>query len=468
MLATVLSVPANMNAIEKIYDEGCGCSRNDATQLTVGICDNFTLPTEPTYPSQALWNWIDVNYQGTNVTRQCDETGDDIYWANTFNLTGVCSQGYIKGATLSITVKNMDYGFDNDNMLLGCIEDNADNWDIARNLTINCGIPLGQSKTIVMDLAADYPQVFNNMINHSFLDVGVQDDSYVDCAILTIYCYNCVQIGSSANNTVLCCGNQAYEVNPSPWGASKASILEKNCSAHWLSDKSDGRIDFQYECNCFCTTFNLRCAVVDYAYIKYGGDDSISIWLNGHLISTPHTPEWRDLFIDKVQASYFISGENHLIVMVCDVNGSYTGGIWCLEICCKTSPPDSPVIDGPNVGKVGTEYTWTFNSADLEGDDVYYYIEWGDGTNTGWVGPYPCSTSVEEHHTYTKLGTYIIKAKAKDITDLESGWSEQIVVMPKNKPLTNTQLLQFFNNFLHSHTNLLQILQKINQRLGLQ
>lgn len=35
-------------------------------------------------------------------------------------------------------------------------------------------------------------------------------------------------------------------------------------------------------------------------------------------------------------------------------------------------------IEGPPNGKAGTEYEYTFTTIDSEGDDIYYYIEWGD------------------------------------------------------------------------------------------
>ena len=179
-------IKADMNVSENVYDEGCGCGTSGGIQLTVGICDNFTLPTEPTYPSTALLHWILAHYNGTQGSRPCDQTGSDQFWAHTFDLTGVCNQSCIIGATLTITVWNQG-GNGNDNLYIGCIDNNASNWDSGWNLKDGCGIPVGQKGTIVLNLA-NYPTVFHNMINHSFLDVIVEDDSAVDCAILTIEC----------------------------------------------------------------------------------------------------------------------------------------------------------------------------------------------------------------------------------------------------------------------------------------
>ncbi len=127
------------------------------------------------------------------------------------------------------------------------------------------------------------------------------------------------------------------------------------------------------------------------------------------------------------------------------------------------NPPGAPEIDGPPSGDAGEEYEFTFHATDPDGDSVYYYIDWGDGTNTGWIGPYPHCTVVTLKHTYANQGTYIIKAKAKDEYEAESDWSEFEVAMPRNKAITSP-----FLNFLQNHPNLFQILQQLILRLGLQ
>ena len=90
-------------------------------------------------------------------------------------------------------------------------------------------------------------------------------------------------------------------------------------------------------------------------------------------------------------------------------------------------PPYPPTIDGPTVGDPGEELTYTFVAEDPEGHDVYYYIEWGDGNDTGWIGPYPSGEEITRSHSWSENGTYVIRAKAKDIYGHESDWSEFFV-----------------------------------------
>ena len=106
-------------------------------------------------------------------------------------------------------------------------------------------------------------------------------------------------------------------------------------------------------------------------------------------------------------------------------------------------PPYTPKIDGPTSGTAGTEYTYTFNSVDLDGDDVYYYIVWGDGYKEIWKGPYDSGADANIAHTYDREGTYTIEAKAKDEYGAESDWGTFTVTMPRNKEILNSLFLWF-------------------------
>jgi hypothetical protein len=84
------------------------------------------------------------------------------------------------------------------------------------------------------------------------------------------------------------------------------------------------------------------------------------------------------------------------------------------------SPPNVPTIQGPTSGTAGTPYTYTFSSIDPDGDDVYYCVNWSDGTGEVCTGPFPSGQPVTASHTWTEPGTYLIKIKAHDTYDAES------------------------------------------------
>jgi hypothetical protein len=94
------------------------------------------------------------------------------------------------------------------------------------------------------------------------------------------------------------------------------------------------------------------------------------------------------------------------------------------------SPPSKPTISGPRIGRYGNEYEYTFVSYDPDGDYVSYFVDWGDGTST-WTKEYPADRKVILTHRWSRVGTYRIKAKAKDSYGDESGFSTLKVIMPK-------------------------------------
>ncbi len=88
------------------------------------------------------------------------------------------------------------------------------------------------------------------------------------------------------------------------------------------------------------------------------------------------------------------------------------------------NPPEAPDIDGPTKGDVGKEYEFTIMTTDPLNEDVYYWIEWGDGTMEEWIGPYATGEIVTVSHTWTEKGTYSIRGKAKNALNAEGAWSE--------------------------------------------
>jgi len=100
--------------------------------------------------------------------------------------------------------------------------------------------------------------------------------------------------------------------------------------------------------------------------------------------------------------------------------------------------PNPPTITGPLIGKTGEICEYKIITNDYQGDDVEYYVNWGDGDNTGWIGPFQSSMYVNVNHTWESKDTYTIKAKARDVNGYESEWSTLKVIIPKvyiNSPI---------------------------------
>jgi len=131
---------------------------------------------------------------------------------------------------------------------------------------------------------------------------------------------------------------------------------------------------------------------------------------------------------------------------VTDSTGNSSGDITRARIAEQFYPPENPDIDGPQSGKPGVVYNYTFWTWDMEEDDLYYYIDWGDGTNTGWIGPYGSAEVITESHSWD-WGEYLITAKAKDVFGYESEVSYFWVSMPRNRMLSDFLSFRFFEWF---------------------
>jgi len=114
----------------------------------------------------------------------------------------------------------------------------------------------------------------------------------------------------------------------------------------------------------------------------------------------------------------------------------------------KNAPlkPDTP--SGPINGKFGEEYNYSTSTIDVDGNIVYYYWDWGDGSSSDWIGPYNSGEEVTISHIWNKRGEYSIKVKAKDDEGFESPWSNPLITsMPRNTLKINQYLLKIFEIF---------------------
>ena len=118
----------------------------------------------------------------------------------------------------------------------------------------------------------------------------------------------------------------------------------------------------------------------------------------------------------------------------------------------ENHPPDRPEKPvGTSSGKRRAEYSYTASAIDPDGDKIYYMFDWGDGTNTSWLGPYDSGEEVNVSHAWVKRGTYEVKVKAKDINGAESAWSDPLeVTMPLPPRSLFRMLVEWIGDFLNT------------------
>jgi hypothetical protein len=96
----------------------------------------------------------------------------------------------------------------------------------------------------------------------------------------------------------------------------------------------------------------------------------------------------------------------------------------------NNTAPAKPTITGPAKGKPGVTYEYTLTAIDPEDQQVSYFVDWGDGTSTGWLGPYDSGSPIIVNHTWETKQTFTVKAKAKDALGAESEWATLAVKIP--------------------------------------
>jgi len=103
-----------------------------------------------------------------------------------------------------------------------------------------------------------------------------------------------------------------------------------------------------------------------------------------------------------------------------------------LRVNIGSISPDVPVISGPTNGKPGAEYDFIFVSEDPNNNDISYFIDWGDGTTTGWTDYVKSGEEILLTHSW-KEGVYNVKCKAKDLAQNESDWGTLRINIPRSR-----------------------------------
>lgn len=116
-----------------------------------------------------------------------------------------------------------------------------------------------------------------------------------------------------------------------------------------------------------------------------------------------------------------------------------------VTISANTAPDKPERPSGTTSGRAGTSYTYTSSATDPDGDQVYLLFDWADGTNSGWLGPYNSGDTVSASHIWSAQGSYAVKVKAKDTSDVESIWSDPLAVsMPYARQTLLELIIEYF------------------------
>ena len=227
---------------------------------------------------------------------------------------------------------------------------------------------------------------------------------------------NCENIIANINLDMM-----GYATNPQQEG--KIRIYENPLSS-WIVNEYTIPISQQY-----ADLINFEVLVYDDP--TGHGSDYLKFWNFGHDALFYHEYKW-NLYIHTPADTI----EN--------MNVEYATKIARFAIATLAKLANSPIIDnsepetpsspdGPSNGCLFIEYTYTTSTIDPEWDDIYYMFDWGDEKNSGWLGPINSGEVIQASHTWTKLGTFGIKVKSKDVNGIQSDWSNvHSITMPRS------------------------------------
>ena len=136
------------------------------------------------------------------------------------------------------------------------------------------------------------------------------------------------------------------------------------------------------------------------------------------------------------------------------------------DLCFKTygrenNAPGETNIEGPSSGKPNTEYDFILTATDSDGDDIKYFVDWGDG-DTDSSDLVASNTPVTLSHSWSQKGTYTITVKAQDEYGAEGPESSGNILIPRAKE-TNKPIFKVLQNYPY----LAEILVKILIKYGL-
>ncbi|HWR27478.1 MAG TPA: PQQ-binding-like beta-propeller repeat protein [Candidatus Thermoplasmatota archaeon] len=189
-------------------------------------------------------------------------------------------------------------------------------------------------------------------------------------------------------------------------------------------------------------------------------DGTIFVSAGGSLVAVnpDGTIKWRNhLSLVQIKSSPVIGPDDRVYV------GSEAPGLtppgYLHAIGKKdANAPTNPTISGEIEGKIHRKYEFTFTSTSPLTNNLFYQIDWGNGTLTDWLGPYSSGESITLSHSWSEKGTYTIRARAKDTENLWSSWGTLSVTMPFSYDLP---ILRFFDRLLERFPNAFPFLRQI-------
>lgn len=181
-----------------------------------------------------------------------------------------------------------------------------------------------------------------------------------------------------------------------------------------------------------------------------GNDVSYIIFLNeGFSVDIDNEPYISDI----KQNSYHIQNLKKDSIYSCqivaeDEQGAKHAGE---QLIFSTRKPVSPTISGPKNLRANRIYSFTASTPDNEGEEYYWYFDWGNGETTRWLGPFQSGEEITEKHMWNEKDNFQIRVRYRE-NGIESEWGTLNISTQKQRvsfsPLSLIEMLQDKFTFL--------------------
>jgi len=196
--------------------------------------------------------------------------------------------------------------------------------------------------------------------------------------------------------------------------------------------------------------------------IYFGNSIDFSSCHGGNIIALnpDGTEKWRKLIAtDWVDSSPCIGEDGTVYIGSVNRNpgGDNYGILHAFNDGVANNPPSAPIIKGPSVGIGGKKHTYTFESTDPDGEDIYYYVSWTSSSlDSGWFGPYHSGETMSLDLSWDQTLLFTINAKARDTFGEDSEVSTMNVIIIQNKAISTP-----FFSILENHPHLFPLMRQI-------
>lgn len=189
----------------------------------------------------------------------------------------------------------------------------------------------------------------------------------------------------------------------------------------------------------------------DKAGLAFWGSSANTLWTEDDILERGMFQAWWDDGLETIGGmtdmglyylyeNYSGGGYTKYYFECYNVLGDPSVKIWTDD---PNSPPEKPEIpDGPDEGATTIEYTFSSSTTDPEGEKIYYLFDWGDGTDSGWIGPYNSGQTGEATHAWEAEDIYEVKVIAMDENGRQSQWSDPTTITILQSPLMDIGIVR--------------------------